>query len=799
MIVQKVNRKIDNYKHGPLARSVIGQQQVQGIEGLDYAYTLEGWLKGINSISLQPANDMGNDGLTGSLNQNVARDAYGFNLNYFTGEYSAINSGVLPFPGHSGYMSSTDYKPLYNGNISSMAVNIGKLNEPLLNNYQYDQLNRIVSMDAFNGLNQTGNDWTGLTKINDYQERASYDANGNIQTYLRNGTTAGGTPLSMDNLTYNYSKDANGNLTSNKLTNVYDAVPAGNYPNDIDDQSANNYSYDAIGNLIQDNAGGINTISWTVYGKISNIAKADGSTIAYTYDASGNRISKTVTPASGNAITTWYIRDAGGNVMAVYTATGSDSLHQSEQHLYGSSRLGIFNRNINADASLPAGTNANLIGKYFTSDFTRGNKIFELSNHLGNVLVTVSDKKIGHDAGNGTVDYYTADVVTANDYYPFGSLMPGRTYSIANTNYRYGFNGKENDNDVKGEGNQQDYGMRIYDTRLGRFLSVDKYSAQYPYYSPYQFSGNSPIAAIDINGLEPTGYAHVSSNSRSFSYHVMTYKKAAMYAIEGRGNVSGLLYQVKDASNQDFWVLKSSTPETYYDAIFASTRVAVKTEYFYFTKPPSANEDSYNGGKWLSYLAEDEIARRQTTSIANGMEMGAFGMAAIGAALPVVAEIAPTLINFGHQYVLQSTTAAATERFFGAGLNATYQYIENAPDRGWGLNNLSHINLTEVGLSALNPSSTFVNSAASNFGKFTIKGEFSEAVGGSNFNLKKAIVTTAVQTSGGKIGERLGILSKYGGFSSEQGKKIGDIIGETISKPGEIISEEAMKKDEKKQ
>ncbi|MEZ2442984.1 RHS repeat-associated core domain-containing protein [Chitinophaga sp. RCC_12] len=48
--------------------------------------------------------------------------------------------------------------------------------------------------------------------------------------------------------------------------------------------------------------------------------------------------------------------------------------------------------------------------------------------------------------------------------------------------YRYGFNGKENDNEVKGEGNQQDYGMRIYDPRLGRFLSVDPLTKGYPHY-----------------------------------------------------------------------------------------------------------------------------------------------------------------------------------------------------------------------------------------------------------------------------------------------------------------------------
>jgi RHS repeat-associated protein len=80
-------------------------------------------------------------------------------------------------------------------------------------------------------------------------------------------------------------------------------------------------------------------------------------------------------------------------------------------------------------------------------------------------------------------------------------MMPGRTYS-AQTGYRYGFNGKENDNEVKGEGNQQDYGMRIYDPRLGRFLSVDPIASSYPQLTPYQFASNSPIWGVDLDGLE---------------------------------------------------------------------------------------------------------------------------------------------------------------------------------------------------------------------------------------------------------------------------------------------------------
>jgi RHS repeat-associated protein len=81
--------------------------------------------------------------------------------------------------------------------------------------------------------------------------------------------------------------------------------------------------------------------------------------------------------------------------------------------------------------------------------------------------------------------------------------MPGRKYTKPNSGYRYGFNGKENDNEVKGEGNQQDYGMRIYDPRLGKFLSVDPLTQEYPWYTPYQFAGNTPITAVDIDGLEP--------------------------------------------------------------------------------------------------------------------------------------------------------------------------------------------------------------------------------------------------------------------------------------------------------
>ena len=87
--------------------------------------------------------------------------------------------------------------------------------------------------------------------------------------------------------------------------------------------------------------------------------------------------------------------------------------------------------------------------------------------------------------------------------------MPGRKYS-AGDGYRYGFNGKENDNEVKGEGNQQDYGMRIYDPRISKFLSLDPISSSYPSLTPFQFASNSPISGIDLDGLE---YYYVADGS----------------------------------------------------------------------------------------------------------------------------------------------------------------------------------------------------------------------------------------------------------------------------------------------
>jgi len=143
-----------------------------------------------------------------------------------------------------------------------------------------------------------------------------------------------------------------------------------------------------------------------------------------------------------------------------------------------------------------------------------GDKRYELSNHLGNVLVVVSDKKVPllETPTNpfSNLLSFNADVLSYNDYYPFGMLIPNRHGS--SNSYRYGFQGQEKDDELKGEGNSLNYTFRMHDPRVGRFFATDPLEARYPWYSPYQFSGNRLIDMIELEGLEPTG-ANNNSNA----------------------------------------------------------------------------------------------------------------------------------------------------------------------------------------------------------------------------------------------------------------------------------------------
>lgn len=92
-------------------------------------------------------------------------------------------------------------------------------------------------------------------------------------------------------------------------------------------------------------------------------------------------------------------------------------------------------------------------------------------------------------------------------------LVPNRHGS--STAYRYGFQGQEKDDELKGEGNSLNYTFRMHDPRIGRFFATDPLEAKYPWYTPYQFSGNRVIDMVELEGLEEAIPEKGKSNTRN--------------------------------------------------------------------------------------------------------------------------------------------------------------------------------------------------------------------------------------------------------------------------------------------
>jgi len=471
------------YSHGPLARAVIGRRQVQG---MDYAYTLNGWIKGMNSsianTTTSPSFDMGQDGYVHGANATVGRDAMGYTLNYFGGDYR-------PIGGTTFEASGLPTVGLYNGNISGATYSIAKLNPKTIGyTYNYDQLNRLTQMKAFAGIDTVMKQWAAADSISSFRERATYDDNGNILTYVRHGNTIAGMPLAMDSERYCYNKG------TNQLNHIADGVASGNYPNDLDNEPKNNYRFNGIGERAKDSINGIDTITWTIYGKVHKIVRYNGDSIVYAYDPLGNKLEERYYHSTASD-TQKYVRDAQGNILAIYDRK-KDTVRLKEWDIYGSKRIGEVDTVLRMQK---------VIVGYGPMDslsiaYLEGQKQYELDNHLGNVLVTVSDRKLVADTnGDGVADYYVPNVMTAQDYGAFGGLQPGRTFNIAN--YEFGFNGKLRDDSIFGKGNFSDYGMRVIDWTY-QFWSIDPLTKKYPELTPYQFASNTPIQAIDLDGEE---------------------------------------------------------------------------------------------------------------------------------------------------------------------------------------------------------------------------------------------------------------------------------------------------------
>ncbi|MBD0401561.1 RHS repeat domain-containing protein [Flammeovirga sp. EKP202] len=425
------------YPHGPLAQVILGSYSVQT---LDYYYTLEGWIKGVN-LGLSEEEP----------------DAFAYALGYHNNDYQPIASTI-----QSPLKTSSEHN-LYNGNIAQMITQLpkttGSITDSLPTNvlsvhYQYDQLNRIRNASQ-------EQDGAGRKQMANY----SYDANGNLMTLQRNTLEQ----AEMHDLSYDYYPNTN---RLKRVTNSATGAP--DSTNIFHSQADNNYIYDAIGNLIADRSEKVR-IYWNIQGKVersehyaqvSDFLDTSGNfktspqdpqkTVKYRYDASGNRITKVVSTPE-REINTLYVRDASGNIMGVYSDTLKTEggqpvyvpLQLAEIPIYGSSRLGQY---------VPEDTLQTQLGL--------GHRRYELSNHLGNVLVTYSDA--GH-------------VLSYSDYYPFGLRITAR--SSGSEGYRYGFNGMEKN--PSGElGSAQTYTtlFRQYNPVIGRWLSIDP--VVHPWQSP---------------------------------------------------------------------------------------------------------------------------------------------------------------------------------------------------------------------------------------------------------------------------------------------------------------------------
>ena len=351
----------------------------------------------------------------------VNKQTYTYNIrNWLTGVSGSKFTQNLYYNTGNGVVK-------YNGSISSMTWKAG--NESTVRGYKftYDGLDRL--------LNAIYGETAGIsTNANRFSENVTnYDKNGNIKGLQRYGQTGASAYGLIDNLTFT--------LNGNRLNRVDDAVTASTYGGGFEFKDgvkqANEYAYDANGNLTKDLNKGITGISYNCLNLPNAVTFSDGSTITYTYGADGTKL-RTVHKIGSATTTTDYCGNViyeNGVQKLLLTEEGYVTLSDSKYHYY-------------------------------------------LKDHQGNNRVVINQ--------SGTVE-------ETNHYYPFGGV-----FASAGSIQPYKYNGKEFDN-KKGL-NWYDYGARHYDAALGRFTTNDRFAEKYYSMSPYQYGANNPVNNIDVNG-----------------------------------------------------------------------------------------------------------------------------------------------------------------------------------------------------------------------------------------------------------------------------------------------------------
>jgi RHS repeat-associated protein len=226
---------------------------------------------------------------------------------------------------------------------------------------------------------------------------------------------------------------------------------------------------------------------------------------------------------SASADTTKLFLNLTVNEGYLLDVTSYSFYHRSSQTGYTNYHLYINNTLVGSGAIwVTSGTSLQHTGTVAVSN--------ALAGLSGNITVRF-DLFGGSNGSNGTFrmdDFVLNGFTTAmEEWRPMG--------------YRYGFNSMEKDDEVKGHGNSYDFGARMYDSRVGRFLSRDPREKEFPFMSVYCFAGNNPIKYIDLKGGGPDDPVRlfIASQNNKFSSDSYQFWNAAYDLQQWYGNKYG--------------------------------------------------------------------------------------------------------------------------------------------------------------------------------------------------------------------------------------------------------------------
>ena len=190
-----------------------------------------------------------------------------------------------------------------------------------------------------------------------------------------------------------------------------------------------------------------------------------------------------------------------------------------------------------------------------------------------------TDHKQTQPDGSGGISFYKPDIVSTTDYYPFGFAVSKRSFSL--DGYRYGYQGSEKDDEVKGNGNSYTTEFRQLDPRLGRWLSVDPLADKYPSMSPFLYTAGNPIRYIDAYGLEkkPNRF------ERRYSWKKKRFEISGK-AIHGK-RLARYINRRGDKINKSNAYYNISTKNVYFDG-YSSSTVSLKN-------PPKGKDKNLTG------------------------------------------------------------------------------------------------------------------------------------------------------------------------------------------------------------